>query len=314
MNWQAVSPPAFAEGELNYGIQVHHALGQWYVNSTETMWRTETLDGSWTPVWVADDLGLSAAVVTDMIEFGGQAIAVGRKSQGPLTGQTPGPPLGPSVSYMDAAAWRSSDGMHWDPMDVPLVPPGDAVSESAPVRSTMRAVASHDGQLVAVGEQRDVGTALVWRSADGASWQLATGFPIGSRGCPQICADETGHGNGPGSADGVAWFDGAWYVVGSTQPHPNNSAIWTSEDGIQWSELAIPSELQRADDYQKLSMLAVGPHGLVASADLGPEGWGLVVSGDGKNWRIVGGVGPRTIVAYDEGFIGWSTNWSWTPP
>jgi hypothetical protein len=124
--------------------------------------------------------------------------------------------------------------------------------------------------------------AAVWRSPDGAAFELVEGAP-GLASTPTVFT----------WAQDAAYHDGAWVVVGSTgtTARPGrDAAAWRSPDGLTWT--AMPAE--SGPGYDELSvvteldgtLVGVGPH------DDTFQAWRLDPA---EGWRMTGRFGSRVL-------------------
>jgi hypothetical protein len=129
------------------GLLVGGSVGPELGDRRARFWRSP--DGSrWTPV--ADDPGFAGAEVAAIeARPGGGYVAVGR--------------LGTGQRSTGSVAWLSDDGGTWRRVD-----------DLALAAGLVNGLATDaDGALVAVGSDPDERDAMVWRSADGTSWEAA---------------------------------------------------------------------------------------------------------------------------------------------
>ena len=108
-------------------------------------------------------------------------------------------------------AWWSSDGLHWTPAHVQAHPGSFEV-----------VWAGRDGLAAFSTSGGTPGQATYWTSADGQSWTVSTGDPLGvcRPGDPGICLD--------GSAAGAVTGDGTRLLGhGSHGSGPTDATHWT---------------------------------------------------------------------------------------
>jgi hypothetical protein len=165
----------------------------------------------------------------------------------------------------DAAVWTSPDGLTWS-----RVPHEEAVF-GGPGEQQMNSVTVGGPGLVAVGssEEEKVGPedvddvnhdAAVWTSPDGLTWsrvphdEAAFAVSHSSEDLTEIMLSVTAGGPGLvavgfGSADQCGW----------------NAAVWTSPDGLTWSQVPNPNSCPDPNgSYEQMySVTDAGP-GLVA--------------------------------------------------
>jgi hypothetical protein len=129
------------------------------------------------------------------------------------------------------AIWSSGDGIHWSSYSStndPFLGAGDHEIDG---------LASNDGALVAVGGVRSATawSPASWISPNGATWSEA------SEAFPQSLRPQPGTG---GSVARAVAVDPAEVAAGGTLNVVGGSAtaqrLWTSTDGTQWQETALP--------------------------------------------------------------------------
>jgi len=164
----------------------------------------------------------------------------------------------------DAAAWSSTDGMTWVPVD------GGGTFVEAPETRMTAVVATARGFVAGgfAGISNEPGSARFWTSADGRSWLRVP--------------------DGPGFADGrvasIAVTSGGLVAVGTTGPvgHATGSAVWRSSDGTTWDRVPGSAALTAG----AMAGVTAGGPGLVAvgAALDGAEAiaW---LSADGRTWQ-----------------------------
>jgi hypothetical protein len=103
-----------------------------------------------------------------------------------------------------------------------------------------------------------------------------------------------GTGRWDGDAPSVGWVDGRW-IMFATEDAPGfnylenrRDTLWTSSDGLAWSQVDLPNGLGGVDWVQ----LAVGPMGVIAATcpyvGMGGHARGRVwYSADGLEWATV---------------------------
>ncbi len=234
------------------------------------------------PVSIGIAGGMRAIAATS----GGSFVAVG------ATGGVGGP---------RAAAWTSSDGRHWEPVD-------DSSFEGA----WMNSIAALEDRLVAVGGRLDGGRIVgaSWVSIDGTTWTAGpTSDALGAAGGATAGSPDTGYldvavSTGPGwvaigracsdggecrgivrtSTDGLAWiesggsdpFGGGIPVAVGTRDRllavgsrDGRASAWFSDDATTWSgstiDVALPPTVLTALDGESGRWLAagIGPGGEV---------------------------------------------------
>jgi hypothetical protein len=164
-----------------------------------------------------------------------------------------------SGSSLVAAMWSSSDGINWHP-----------VSSARPAFAgagdhVITGLAALGTGLVAVGGARTGThwTPASWISPNGASWsQPSVSFALGDRSRP-AAADGTVRGL---NAVATGEHSATLTAVGGG---PNAPRLWTSTDGVHWTEIALPAAAARSADWRP-ALVAVGSDTtVVADADPG---------------------------------------------
>jgi hypothetical protein len=172
-------------------------------------------------------------------------------------------------SYNDAAVWTSPDGMKWTPV------PHDEVVFGGVRIQEMESIASGEPGLVAVGwdESGEDTDGAVWTSADGISWVRVPDDEavFGGEGVQTINYVIVG---GPGLV-----------AVGMDGPDDNiNAAVWTSPDGITWTQVPPDESSLGGDGEQSMWGVTRGGPGLVA------VGMDESVDGDAAVWTSADGI------------------------
>jgi hypothetical protein len=204
---------------------------------------------AWTSIPATTEVFADASV-EDVTAFGTGMVAVG---------------VAWTDGRFDAAVWTSPDGLAW--FRVPH-------DEETFGGGWMRAIQSDGDQLVAVGLKCDEvdddctpGTATVWTSVDGSSWQRVT-------------HDPTVFGFDGQMTDLVAYENG-WLSVGSTCDAERLScpaAAWSSPDGISWTRTLFADSA-----YSPTSVTRGG--GLFVAVGYGPV-TAIWTSSDGVEWLL----------------------------
>ena len=146
-----------------------------------------------------------------------------------------------------ALIMTSPDGLSWAPSATGAIPVGTDEGLG------MASVAAHGGMLVAVGQAAD-GTAAIWTSADGSSWQSAS-VPLSGQ---RVLRD-------------VAWGPAGFVAVG----WGGTPATVVSADGLVW---------QANQDTQSLpamNAVAAGPDQYLAVGNTDVE-----TSSTGTTWSV----------------------------
>ncbi len=183
-----------------------------------------------------------------------------------------------SGSAIDAALWASGDGINWYPIESAQAfgGPGDHVITA--LASLGNGVLPLGSGLVAVGGTWTGSSwePTSWISPNGASWsQPSTGFALGDR----PVADST-----DATVRAVATIpstSGATTLV-AAGGGPTAQRLWTSTDGLHWSEGTLPSGAAASDQWQATLLAVSGTTMVVADGDPGqphvlvdhgPAGW-----------------------------------------
>jgi hypothetical protein len=274
------------------------------------IWRSQ--DGvTWTEE--APDLGVDEVALI--------GIEVRGDSRFMLVGQT-GSPGEPGQG---TAAWVSSDGIAWEPIDMPMEGPALAFDRGA------------RGYVVVAGD-------ALWFSPDGWSWSLTADGVIdvaaGDEGFVAVRGpSEEGGGGALASSDGITWIesddfaahvmdvvpmDGDWYATGASGD-TFDIFVWHSENGLQWTPILNVNDLTPEDgpktnrglEYDSISgaTLAAGigrvfitltgnhccatlpwSHGVWATEN--GETWDAVVEGDGLVAGVTGEQELAVLVGY----------------
>ena len=218
-------------------------------------------------------------LVTDLVEWSDDLVAVGARWSAPCQGVYGPPPV------LAGTVWRSSDGLTWT--DVSPVGPNEG-EELFVELSLEHALVTSDGSLVVVGESwpdARTGTqpsGFGWETHDGETWNpyVFTGMPAGIH---------------------VALMEsGARGHVAATRDDAG-MAIWHSPDGRQWT---------KALDIASVADLGAGDEGFAAVVrDEGSDFLEarIIASGDGLTWvdadtpsgevSAVGAIGPDWLTA-----------------
>lgn len=221
---------------------------------------SSSTDPSTTPAASATPTGTSAATDTP-----------------PSTTQDPGSTADPSIGQAGDLAWARTDTFAADPGTTYVTD-----------------VTAWDGGFAAIGSAWagvnvvGVESPALWTSADGTSWEqrpidlgvedlTLVGIASRAAGAELLLAGRTPGGN-----------------AGTIDAGPPESFLWSSTDGITWTEEPTP--------------LAAGA--LIGSFDHGAAGYALVADGDiwhspdGVAWtRTRGEQDAAQVIAGDEGFV-----------
>lgn len=175
-----------------------------------------------------------------------------------------------------AAAWSSTDGLHWTRTDL------EAVGVRASVASD---VAARQNRVVVVGAViRPAGDrdAYVWTSNDGSAW---TAVPL----------DSVVGGPGEQSMTSVAAGPAGFVAAGVERTRERSlPVVWWSPDGDAWSRVSGPFL-----DEHAISDVAVGTAGVVAVGTIQTGG-----NVDGMVWFSPNGTTWRPVPLGAAGFTG----------
>lgn len=238
----------------------------------------------------------------DVVEWDSQLVAVGSDGS-------------------DAAVWVSSDGVEWS-----KVPHDESVFDGQGASMAMASVTVAGPGLVAVGASEGPGAysrAVVWTSEDGVSWSRVPHDPLVFGTSSAYMADVTvggpglvavgRHGNNAAvwtSADGSEWsrlphdeavFGGRFYrsmsrvapggpglvaVGGRRFIDSFLPAVWTSRDGITWSQVADNGDLfdgcrggMSAVAAKDTNLFAIG-----IGSNCESTNWAVWSASDGVKW------------------------------
>ncbi|MEY2471931.1 MAG: hypothetical protein QOK28_1260 [Actinomycetota bacterium] len=177
-----------------------------------------------------------------------------------------------SHSY-EPAVWSATDPLHW----TRLARVEEGTSERP---ATIWSIAVSDHRYVAVGEEGD--RAAVWNSNDAVTWRLGPRPP-----------ETFGTATQYSRMSAVVHFRGRWYAGGSFTAggrDPDVAAIWTSDDGEEWTRLTPSTEQARVtgDRPTIIAMhatdkmiVAVGNNNSLADGRTTCDIWNSL---DGKTW------------------------------
>lgn len=196
-------------------------------------------------VWVSPD-GRTWDRLTDDSAFSGSAVEVAAAASGPngivIVGSRGDSPVGSA-----GAIWHSSDGRQWHQVPAnPEIFGGDGYQ-------WVSDVIAYQDRFIAVGGND--GSAIVWTSQDGLSWQANRDL-------------------GPGSIRGVEAADGVLFAVGDLVVGGLiRATMWSSVDGTEWQR--IPLDDQQAFEIHENTVLY----------DIAVSGDQVVAVGFGGIWR-----------------------------
>ena len=163
----------------------------------------------------------------------------------------------------------------------------------------MWSVAAGGSALVAVGHDSSSGTAAVWASRDGWTWQ-------------RVVHDEAVFGGRGGQImTSVATWNYGLVAVGCDQ---GRAAVWTTADGNLWQRVAHHRQAFGGAGKHIMWSVARGGPGLVAVGDdEGRQAAAVWISSDGESWqrvahdeRIFGGDGRQemsSVAAWRQGLV-----------
>lgn len=244
--------------------------------------------------------GVGEQRMDDVIATADGFLAVGASTSGARPGDG-----------LDAAVWRSADGVEWERVDAPAFGgPGD---------QRLLGVAAVDGRFVAVGADRS--GAAVWTSGDGVSWALATVDPTvfdgpGDQVATAVAAGPDDSvvvvGDGGDGQAGVWRSQGvsaAWQrvapssTVGATELLTDVGVVgpllvavgagdagavaWTSLDGVAWERSVLGAGRAEAVVAVGGGAVAVGSVGASGGQDVGGQDAAAWRSDDGRSWEPV---------------------------
>jgi hypothetical protein len=231
----------------------------------------------WVRVAGADQLldGEAGAQVATMLVTPAGVMAVGTVRDG---------------SQTDGAIWRSGDGLSWHRYGAPDNPFAGGGDHRIDGLTTDAA-----GSYIAVGAVRSgpEWTPASWISPDGNAWsQASEAFPIATRAQP-----------GPGGT--------VVRAVTTTSSSPQLVAVggsggaqrmWTSEDGINWTEVPLPTAVADSTDWSADLVASSGTTTVVVDAAPGQPD---VLVRQGTTWHEVsadtGVFGPVSAAATPGG-------------
>lgn len=171
-----------------------------------------------------------------------------------------------------AAAWRSTDGISWQRVDLP-----------DPALAALQSVAHGPAGIVAVGFSYGTETPapVAWHSADGDSWRRIADPALGG-----------------GEMRAVAAGPNGFVALGVDAEGEGNSVAWTSADGVSWSG---PMPVPTIPTGSTISGITATPDGLLAYGSLpaGQEQPVIWLSVDGSAWEQLLLPGPPGGVVND---------------
>jgi hypothetical protein len=229
------------------------ATGVSYSDEESVIW-TSTDGRTWNRVERSAELG----TIYDVTTAGPGLVAVGTQAFG-----------GGAGTGDEAPIWTSADGFTWTEA------PSDHVFRGA----WLRAVAVGGPGLVAVGSTLDGPQA--WFSSDGLTWDQASMPPLP----PDISSIDSWMQDVAVAGDhlvavGQIGFADCGVNCGRYEP-----AIWTSTDGVTWTEVPLGSDGFPRDS--EIRSVADGPGGFVAAGGIYPDVPMVWRSREGLTWHRV---------------------------
>lgn len=204
----------------------------------------------------------------------------------------------------EPAVWRSCDGLNWDVVNSPAFAEGDRIHDLVVLGETLIAVGSSGGWE---------GSAAAWSSKDGGMTWSRSVVPTGAVSLPLSGIYSVAVGpEGLLAIGGRSSSDGHWEYepdsAAATLSGTVNLAIWTSPDGLVWTEQKGPTD---SGGHENAMNVTWGPAGfLITSTTVWLNGY------HGSSWLTVDGtelsrVGNRrdtnssmlNLVATPEGYI-----------
>jgi len=244
-------------------------------------------------VWVsADGLMWSRIVDAEGLNAGGWQTMNAVTTGGP--GLVAVGTSAPGLHKDDAAVWTSTDGLRWIRVS------DDSGDFSGAGDHHMADVVAGGPGLVAVGSvgSVDAGVAAVWTSQDGLTWTRVEHN------------EEVLGGDGWQFMTSVTLSDlGLVAVGGDGSGGALDAAVWTSPDGLVWSQVVDTDGALAGSGDQVMASVTVGGPGLVAvgrekpGSDFDSVVW---VSLDGASWTridngdVFGGPGDQVVAQVFE--------------
>ncbi len=184
--------------------------------------------------------GSPDATVRQLLETSSGVFAIGSTQQGGAT---------------TAALWSSGDGITWNQVSSPAAFSGDG-------EHVLTAMAPFGGSLVAVGGTRAATSwsPASWISPNGYNWAPPTeSFP--EAGGIQTDSAGTVVTDLSASADGTE--------LAAVGGNAAEQRLWTSTDGINWSEVALPANAANDPDWSATEVATNGTSTVVVDSDPG---------------------------------------------
>ena len=200
--------------------------------------------------------------------------------------------------------WWSSDGLSWDVVNSPAFVEGDRIHDLAKLGETLVAVGSTGGWE---------GSAAAWASNDGGATWSRSDVPVRSTDLPLSGIYSLAVGpEGLMAIGGRSSSDGHWSYTpdseAATLSGTVDLAIWTSPDGLVWTEHEGPTD---SGGHENAMNVTWGPAGfLITSTTIWLNGY------HGSSWLTVDGtelnrVGNRrdtnasmlSLVATPDGYV-----------
>ncbi len=231
-------------------------------------------DGMGAAAWTSADGITWSRVAHDETVFGA---AEGLRNPATMNSVTQGGPglVAVGSDGLHAAVWTSVDGITWSRIAHDETVFGGATFCDGD--RTISSVTAGGPGLVAVGsdrheyEQHCGAVAAVWTSVDGITWS-------------RVPHDERVFGSiGPYAINDVTATDSGLVAVGSRDGDTHGSAlVWTSPDGITWSQLPHDETALGGEGDQMMKSVTANGSGLVA---VGSDRRGSL-AGDAAVWTL----------------------------
>lgn len=205
------------------------------------------------------------------------------------------------LSQLDTVMWSSGDGETWHSQVLET----DGCCADGSGVGMVDSVAFGGPGYVAFGGHWGIDVRF---STDGENWVPAAHVDAGSP--PETTSSGEPAPGTYGRIEGIAFGNGRYVAVGDLRDHGDNgysnprAAVWTSVDGLAWTQLAEDDEVFDGPWHQAMYDVAYGAAGFVAvgstDGDDGESSVGAIWhSPDGTVW---------TRVAHDEELLGTHIN------
>ena len=180
--------------------------------------------------------------------------------------------------------WFSADGSAWSAM-------GDGSWSAAWANAEFLGIAAGPRGIVAIGDDRSTGQAVVLASADGQAWEQAS-LPVGET--VAVPRDVAAFAAGFVIVGREGQPDTTATDTGLVTPGVGRPAAWTSTDGIDWSSAEVEGNVAAGIELRRVfvgtdGLLATGVNTETAPATigelstLGATAW---TSSDGSTWQL----------------------------